>query len=310
VRLGKELGELVRFYGLGGVFHSDELPKYGISVDEVDKVIKRLELKASTDAFVIVGGPKDQVKFAIDAIIQRLRMAVDGAPSETRAATLDGKTVFSRPRPGASRMYPETDVSSIPISNSILDSLHDKVVRMSEDAVTTLVDKYGLNKKLAQQVFDSNYFELFEKIANSTNIEPTYIASKLTEDLVRLGRLGFEIELLTDDLIEEVFNRLDANILAKESITLIFEKIVKREAKTVDEAVSVLGINPITEDEVQKIIDNIISENLPLIIEKGIGSQGLLMGRSMAALRGKVEGQKVNSLLKKKLEQWLDTTRQ
>jgi glutamyl-tRNA(Gln) amidotransferase subunit E len=132
----------------------------------------------------------------------------------------------------------------------------------------------------------------------------------LTEDLVRLGRLGFEIELLTDDLIEEVFNRLDANILAKESITLIFEKIVKREAKTVDEAVSVLGINPITEDEVQKIIDNIISENLPLIIEKGIGSQGLLMGRSMAALRGKVEGQKVNSLLKKKLEQLLDTTRQ
>jgi glutamyl-tRNA(Gln) amidotransferase subunit E len=78
----------------------------------------------------------------------------------------------------------------------------------------------------------------------------------------------------------------------------------------VDEAVSVLGINPITEDEVQKIIDNIISENLPLISEKGIGSQGLLMGRSMAALRGKVEGQKVNSLLKKKLEQLLDTTRQ
>jgi glutamyl-tRNA(Gln) amidotransferase subunit E len=310
VRLGKELGELVRFYGLGGVFHSDELPKYGISVDEVDKVIRRLELIASTDAFVIVGGPKDQVKFAIDAIIQRLRMAVDGAPSETRAATLDGKTVFSRPRPGASRMYPETDISSIPISNSILDSLHDKAVRMSEDAVTTLVDKYGLNKKLAQQVFDSNYFELFEKIANSTKIEPTFIASKLTEDLVRLGRLGFEIELLIDDLIEEVFNRLDANILAKESITLIFEKIVKREAKTVDEAVSVLGINPITEDEVQKIIDNIISENLPLISEKGIGSQGLLMGRSMAALRGKVEGQKVNSLLKKKLEQLLDTTRQ
>ena len=60
------------------------LPKYGISVDEVDKVIRRLELIASTDAFVIVGGPKDQVKFAIDAIIQRLRMAVDGAPSETR----------------------------------------------------------------------------------------------------------------------------------------------------------------------------------------------------------------------------------
>ena len=30
IRLGKEVAELVRFFGLGGVFHSDELPNYGI----------------------------------------------------------------------------------------------------------------------------------------------------------------------------------------------------------------------------------------------------------------------------------------
>ena len=30
IRLGKEIGQLVKFYGIGGVFHSDELPNYGI----------------------------------------------------------------------------------------------------------------------------------------------------------------------------------------------------------------------------------------------------------------------------------------
>ena len=30
IRLGKEVAELVRFFGIGGVFHSDELPNYGI----------------------------------------------------------------------------------------------------------------------------------------------------------------------------------------------------------------------------------------------------------------------------------------
>ena len=30
IRLGKEIGELVRFFGIGGVFNSDELPNYGI----------------------------------------------------------------------------------------------------------------------------------------------------------------------------------------------------------------------------------------------------------------------------------------
>ena len=42
--MGKELGELVRFYGLGGIFHSDELPNYGITKDEIDAVVKRLEI--------------------------------------------------------------------------------------------------------------------------------------------------------------------------------------------------------------------------------------------------------------------------
>ncbi|MDX1371433.1 MAG: Glu-tRNA(Gln) amidotransferase subunit GatE [Nitrososphaeraceae archaeon] len=37
IRIGKQLGELVRFYGFGGIFHSDELPNYGITEKEVDK---------------------------------------------------------------------------------------------------------------------------------------------------------------------------------------------------------------------------------------------------------------------------------
>ena len=38
IRLGKEIGQLVRFFGIGGVFHSDELPNYGINDSDVDKV--------------------------------------------------------------------------------------------------------------------------------------------------------------------------------------------------------------------------------------------------------------------------------
>ncbi len=30
IRLGKEVAELVRFFGIGGIFHSDELPNYGV----------------------------------------------------------------------------------------------------------------------------------------------------------------------------------------------------------------------------------------------------------------------------------------
>ena len=89
IRLGRELGKLVKFYDIDGVFHSDELPNYGITEEEVAAVKQRLQMN-DNDAFVIIGGPNDKVKFASEAIILRLKAAVDGVPAETRAATPDG----------------------------------------------------------------------------------------------------------------------------------------------------------------------------------------------------------------------------
>jgi glutamyl-tRNA(Gln) amidotransferase subunit E len=305
IRIGKQLSELVRFYNLRGIFHSDELPAYGITQEEVDIIRNKLEAVVGVDAFVIVGGPNDIVEFAIESIIQRLKIALNGVPVETRAATLDGKTVFSRPRPGAARMYPETDVPPIPINDSLLGSLAYKVPKSWDEIVGKLIEKYGLNKKLAEQIFDSSYLDIFEEIAGSTKIQPTFIASKLTEDLVNLERQGQEVTVLTDDVIRDIFKRLDIGIIAKESIVLIFEKLMKKEAKTVDEAIAALGITPISDQELYRAIDKILEENMSIIKVKGMESLNMLMGRSMAIFRGKVDGQKINSILKKKLKSLL-----
>jgi glutamyl-tRNA(Gln) amidotransferase subunit E len=162
-----------------------------------------------------------------------------------------------------------------------------------------------LNKKLAEQIFDSSYLDIFEEIAGSTKIQTTFIASKLTEDLVNLERQGQEVTVLTDDVIRDIFNRLDMGIIAKESIVLIFEKLMKKEAKTVDEAIAALGISPISDQELYRAIDKILEENMSVIKVKGMESLNMLMGRSMAIFRGKVDGQKINSILKKKLKSLL-----
>ena len=303
IRIGKHLGELVKFYGLGGVFHSDELPNYGITEEEVEAVRKKLDIVIGMDAFVIIGGPKDKVEFAVKAIIERLKMTLIGVPAETRAATLEGKTSFSRPRPGAARMYPETDIPPISIDKSLLNSLSDKIPKSWDDNIKILAEKYSLNKKIAEKIFDSNYFTIFEKIVASVKIEPTFVASKLTEDLVNLERQGFDVMLLTEDILMDVFKKLDAHIIAKESIVLIFEKILKKEVKTVDEAITALGITSITDQELDMAIDRILEQNISIIRQKGTESSGMLMGRIMAIFRGKVDGQKINSALRERLEQ-------
>ncbi len=86
IRLGKELSQLVRFYGIGGIFHSDELPGYGISKENIDSIEKKLAMSSKDDAFIIIGGRLANVTSAIESLIQRLKVVLDGVPAETRAA--------------------------------------------------------------------------------------------------------------------------------------------------------------------------------------------------------------------------------
>src|SRR5262249_27351552 len=150
---------------------------------QVDAVRSALHMGAS-DAFVMVGGPKESVDLAVSAIQQRLRQATEGVPAETRAATPDGQTVYLRPRPGSSRMYPETDIPPIIVTKQTLSSLENKIPKPWEELVKSISTKYSLNQKLANQVLDSDYFNLFEEIARDTRISPTFVASKLTEDIL------------------------------------------------------------------------------------------------------------------------------
>ena len=137
IRLGKELSQIVRFYGIGGIFHSDELPGYGISKEDVDNIGKKLAIR-SRDAFIIIGGILANVSSAIESLIQRLEVVLEGVPAETRAATQSGETVYIRPRPGSARMYPETDIAPIKVDNLLLDPLRQKIPRPIEEYTNEL----------------------------------------------------------------------------------------------------------------------------------------------------------------------------
>jgi glutamyl-tRNA(Gln) amidotransferase subunit E len=323
IRLGRELGKLVKFYDIDGIFHSDELPNYGITEEGIAAVKQRLQMN-DNDAFIILGGPSDKIKFASDAITRRLKAAVDGVPAETRAATPDGKTVFLRPRPGAARMYPETDILPVAVTDSMLVSLANEVPRHWDEIVDSLAKKYNLNKKLANQIFDSDYLKVFEEIASKTRVQPTFIASKLTEDLTSLQRQGLDASVLTDDVIKDIFTRLDSGSITKESVVLIFEKLMKKEptmvkivneqvdvketveAQSVDEAIQAAGISSISDEELSNGLDRIIRDNMTIVKEKGVNALNTLMGRAMAEYRGKADGQKVNAMLKNKMSKMVN----
>jgi glutamyl-tRNA(Gln) amidotransferase subunit E len=305
VRLGRQLAEIVRFYGLGGIFHSDELPNYGITKSEVAAIKKKLSIVGGRDAFILVGGERDRVQFAVDAVLQRLNKATQGVLPETRAATLDGKTIFIRPRPGSSRMYPETDVLPIKIDDLILDSLKGSVPKSFDSYVDDIMQRYQLNRKLALEIFDSDRLKLFEYIVKSTKVQPTFVASKITEDLTSLRRKGLNPDRLSDRSIKRAFQLLDGGDIAKESIPVILETMLTKDLDDVNQAIQLLGLKQVSESELNEIIDKIIKDNMFLIKQRGRNSLGTLMGRCMSLLRGRVDGKTVSSILEIKLEESL-----
>jgi len=300
IRFGKELGQIVRFFGIGGIFHSDELPNYGIENSDIEK-IKNLIKNNDNDGFLIIAGEDSKIDFAIDSIINRIDDAKLGVPAETRMATQTGETVYLRPRPGASRMYPETDIPPIIVTKDEINFAEKNIPKSWDESLCDLQKKYELNPQLAEQIFDSEYLELFEIISSNKNSSPNFIASVLCSTITNLQRRGLDPNLLKHDEIIKTFEFHNLGKISKESVEMIFEQIMSGKTKSVDETLQKSSIGTLNDEELAKIVDEIIQKNLELIKNQGSHSIGSLMGIAMKSLRGKASGEKINQLLQKKI---------
>ena len=309
IRLGKELGDLVKSYGIGGIFHSDELPNYGISIDDVQSISSVLRMNKN-DAFILVGGSMTLLNTVLFELINRIKKSFSGVVPETRYVRIDGITAFSRPRPGSSRMYPETDIPYISIGDNTMKGLSKLIPQPWNVVIEQISKKYDINKTLAENIFDSQYFILFEKIISQTSISPSFIISKLTEDLVSLERDGYDTSILTEDVLFYLFMQLNHSRISKESVPIIFEKLLKKEVDDVEEVIRSFGTDNLTEEFVDDTISRIINENKKVISEKGLDAVGLLMGRCMENLRGKIDGEKVNKKLMTKLINYIQGSKE
>ena len=306
IRLGKEIAELVRFFGIGGVFHSDELPNYGVEETDLEK-LKKFSKISENDAFLILASPEKKILIIIDQIISRIEHIKNhGIPIDTRLATQSGETKFLRPRPGNARMYPETDIPPIIITNEELSEAQNNIPRSWDDSIKELETKYKLNLQLAEQIFDSRYIGLFEKIIERIKINPTFVASILCSTITNLERNGLNSDLLKNDEIFKLFSLLEDGKISKESIEIIFESIMSGESKNTEEAMKNASIESVNEEEIEKIIAGIVDKNEEIIKNQKERAIGPLMGIVMKELRGKASGEIINRLLLKNIKNKLE----
>ncbi|MDG5820604.1 Glu-tRNA(Gln) amidotransferase subunit GatE [Natronococcus sp. A-GB7] len=295
-RLGTEFSDHAKRHGAGGIFHTDELPAYGVTDEEVAELREAVGADPE-DAVAIVADDTSTAESAIEAVAERARTALEGVPEETRGANDDGTTRYLRPLPGAARMYPETDVPPVEPDPSEVpepELLTEKVERYQ--------DEFDLGEGLAEQVAYGRRMPLFENVT-SEGIDPTLAATTLESTLTELRRDDVPVENLTDEHLEEVLGMVEDGDLPNEGVGDLLAALAEEPDRTAEEAAEAEGLGGADEGEVREAVVEVVERNEDQVEAEGMQAFSGLMGECMGALRGKADGDLVSRLLREEIQQ-------
>jgi glutamyl-tRNA(Gln) amidotransferase subunit E len=108
---------------------------------------------------------------------------------------------------------------------------------------------------------------------------------------------------LKPEHITESFELLASGKIPKESLEIIFENIMSGKSENVSIAMQSTDVSSMSEEELNGILDEIIQKNMELVKKLGDNAITTLMGIAMKQVRGKISGQAVNVLLRKKIQE-------
>ena len=289
-RLGRELAGAAKLAGVKGIFHSDELPAYGLTSNEVNAVREQLEL-APDDAFVLCCAPKWQASLALEAVLNRARQAFHRVQKEVRnvvvkkGAPEDGTTAPMRPLPGGSRMYPETDVPPHAVT---AEQWADVLARlpMDDQARADRLSTTDASSDQAQQLLarelDDVYMEHVDAVPHKA-----WASLLLTHDeedpllLVNVLMLRNE-EVVARDHVDTLVDAFRGQSPSSEALQTYVEAN---------------GLGPVDVGDLSAIVNGIVTERIDFVRERGMGAMGPLMGVVMQAAQG-ADGKAVSALLR------------
>ncbi len=266
-RYGSELADYARAAGIRGLIHSDEnLAKYGFSEDELSELKVALSLSPG-DAFAMVVGEQKKALAALSEVCNRANFL--GVPEETRKANPDGTSSYMRPLPGKARMYPETDVPPIRITQELVSevSAMEKRVEKMEDEKEGLLSKVApeLSSQLAGAKNLISHNPSFQSSAGSpelatfaaaleAGIDSKFAATTLTNTLQSLKREGIDTKALDEPKMLEVFDAVQKGDITKQAALDVLRVICTEPNSTPQETASKLGITKFSAKELRDII--------------------------------------------------------
>jgi glutamyl-tRNA(Gln) amidotransferase subunit E len=304
-RLGPELAYHVRVRtGLKGLFHSDELPDYGISPEEVASVRDRFGADPHLDGFVIVCADPEKAYEALKVVHRRALAALDGIPPEVRRPLPDGRSEYMRPLPGPARMYPETDIPPIPLTKDLMEGARKGVPEAPSARAERLIRDLGLSGETIRSLGNLELLDELEDL--SASADPRMVSFLLLQGFPRAKERGYNPSSLSKGAILRTIQGVKEGRFSKEALPSVLCQVLalrsegKDERTSLDEAIGASSSN--SDLEVLREAARKVAENgRDMIVLKGEGALGPLMGPLMKEMRGRFDGALISKVLREEI---------
>lgn len=164
MRIGREIADVLKQFGIMGMIHSDEMPAYGLTENDFRKVSVYLN-GMENDALILIGAEMEKLNTLQKIINERCEKILNMDFSETRAADDEGNTRYMRPLSGSSRMYPETDVEAV--TSSKMQKKYE--ILLKEERISRMVRNLKISPQDAETLIKTGQFSFVEKFGDQNN---------------------------------------------------------------------------------------------------------------------------------------------
>jgi len=224
----KEFSDRVRVVAcltrLPNMAHSDA-PSESLSGREWKDLRRKMRAQHG-DTLVLVWGPEADAVTACEEIALRAKEATIGVPSDTRQALKDGTNGFERVLPGPDRMYPDTDLPPLAISQDRLERIQARLPEPVWDRQARY-HALGVPHDALIPLCVSPRNKLFDHLVAELKIDPKFAAVVLVQQSKAWRRAGKPVEQLRDEELLEVFRLHAAGKLTRDGVIAAIERLVE-----------------------------------------------------------------------------------
>lgn len=271
-----------------------ELPKYKVEVKNIGSI--------SVLEKVIASEYKRQLE-----VLESGQLPVQ----ETRGLKdMTGETLSQRTKESEAdyRYFPEPDIPLIVISQEQIEEIKKMLIELPEQKLARYISEYGLTdydaKVLTAETKTATYFESLVKLGGNPKTCANWMTGVVFAYLNKAGKSIQDLTLTPEDLLFIISEVESGKVLGSKAKELLTQAL--SEAKDLRELYSNSGATIVSDDSaLEKFAEDAIAANPKVVADYKAGKVsaiGFMVGQVMKLSKGSANPQKVQEILKSKLD--------